>query len=110
MSGPPLWQRQVHRVVGAVGPRVESVTARDEFAIAVGLVRTVSGTLRRRYERESRRALHLFNLPAGSDVRALRNQIASLERQVRDLGKTMEDGPPGSRSGGAPRARVRPAR
>jgi predicted transcriptional regulator len=106
MTGPPRWQRQVNRVVGAVGPRIESVTARDEFAIAVGLARTVRGTLRRRYERESRRALHLLNLPAGTDVRALRNQVASLEREVRDLGKVLHDG----KAGGAPRARVRPAR
>jgi predicted transcriptional regulator len=106
MTGPPRWQRQVNRVVGAVAPRVEAVTARDEFAIAVGLARTVRGTLRRRYERESRRALHLLNLPAGTDVRALRNQVASLEREVRDLGKVLHDG----KAGGAPRARVRPAR
>jgi predicted transcriptional regulator len=103
MSGAPIWQRQVNRVVGAVGPRVEAVTARDEFAIAVGLARTVQGTLRRRYERESRRALHLLNLPAGSDVRALRNQVASLEREVRNLGKVLHDG----KAGGAPRARER---
>ena len=75
-----------------VGPPIESVTRRDEFAIAVGLARTLQGELRRRYERQSKRALHLFNLPAGSDVRALRQQIASLERQLRDLTKIVEDG------------------
>lgn len=106
MNGAPRWQRQVNRVVQRVGPRVEAVAARDEFAIAVGLARTVQGTLRRRYERESRRALHLLNLPAGSDVRALRNQVASLEREVRDLGKVLQDGPARE----VPRARVRPAR
>ena len=91
MSGPPRWQRGVGRVVNLVGPQVEAVTQRDEFAIAVGLARTVQGDLRRRYERQSRRVLHLFNLPAGSDILALRQQIASLERQLRDLGKTVED-------------------
>jgi hypothetical protein len=106
MNGAPLWQRQVGRVVNAIGPRIESVTQRDEFAIAVGVARTVQGTLSRRFERQSRRALHLLNLPAGSDVRALRNQVASLERQVRELGKALEDGPARE----APRARVRPAR
>ncbi|MDQ1515668.1 MAG: hypothetical protein QOE80_1498, partial [Actinomycetota bacterium] len=50
-----------------------------------------------------RRALHLLNLPAGSDVRALRNQVASLEREVRNLGKVLHDG----KAGGAPRARER---
>jgi len=91
MSGPPRWQRGVGRVVNLVGPPVEAVTRRDEFAIAVGLARTVSGELRRRFERQSKRALHLFNLPAGSDIRALRQQVASLERQLRDLGKLVEE-------------------
>ena len=90
MSGPPRWQREVGRVLNLVGPPLEAVTRRDEFAIAVGLARTVRGDLSRRFERQSRRALHLFNLPAGSDIRALRNQIAGLERQIRDLGKTLE--------------------
>ena len=94
MSGPPRWQREVGRVVNIVGPRVEAVTRRDEFAIAVGLARTVRGELQRRYERQSKRALHLFNLPAGSDIRALRRQIASLERQLRDLGKLVEEQAP----------------
>ena len=89
---PPRWQREVGRVVNLVGPRLEAATKRDEFAIAVGLARTVQGDLRRRFERSSKRALHLFNLPAGSDIRALRQQIASLERQLRDLGKSVEDG------------------
>jgi hypothetical protein len=90
MSGPPRWQRGVGRAVDLVGPRLEALSRRDEFAIAVGLLRTAQGALGRRYERESRRALHLLNLPAGSDVRALRNQIASLERQVRELGKGLD--------------------
>ena len=90
MGGPPRWQREVGRVMNLVGPPLEAVARRDEFAIAVGLARTVRGDLQRRFERQSRRALHLFNLPAGSDIRALRNQIAGLERQIRDLGKSLE--------------------
>jgi hypothetical protein len=91
---PPRWQREVGRVVNLVNPRLEAVTQRDEFAIAVGLARTVRGELQRRFERQSKRALHLFNLPAGSDIRALRQQVASLERQVRDLGKLVEESAP----------------
>jgi hypothetical protein len=78
---PPRWQREVGRVVNLVNPRLEAVTQRDEFAIAVGLARTVRGELQRRFERQSKRALHLFNLPAGSDIRALRQQVAHLTFQ-----------------------------
>ena len=94
MSRPPRWQREVGRVVNLVGPPVEAVTRRDEFAIAVGLARTVRGELQRRFERQSKRALHLFNLPAGSDIRALRQQVASLERQLRDVAKLVEESAP----------------
>jgi hypothetical protein len=95
---PPRWQREVGRVVNLVNPRLEAVTRRDEFAIAVGLARTMRGELQRRFERQSKRALHLFNLPAGSDIRALRQQVASLERQLRDLGKLVEESAPDGRA------------
>ena len=91
---PPRWQREVGRLVNLVGPPVAAVTRRDEFAIAVGLARTVRGELQRRFERQSKRALHLFNLPAGSDIRALRQQVASLERQLRDVAKLVEESAP----------------
>jgi hypothetical protein len=91
---PPRWQREVGRIVNLVGPPVEAVTRRDEFAIAVGLARTVRGELQRRFERQSQRALHLFNLPAGSDIRALRQQVASLERQLREVAKLVEESAP----------------
>jgi hypothetical protein len=91
---PPRWQREVGRIVNLVGPPVEAVTRRDEFAIAVGLARTVRGELQRRFERQSKRALHLFNLPAGSDIRALRQQVASLERQLREVAKLVEESAP----------------
>ena len=94
---PPRWQQQAGRILNLVNPPLEAVTRREDFAIAVGLARTVQGELRRRYERQSRRVLHLFNLPAGSDILALRQQIASLERQLRDLGKLVEDADGGVR-------------
>jgi polyhydroxyalkanoate synthesis regulator phasin len=45
----------------------------------------------RTLESVSRRLLHLLNLPAGSDIRRLREQIARLERQVVALSKDLDD-------------------
>ena len=39
----------------------------------------------REVERRSRRFLHAVNLPTATDVRRLSEQVASLQRQVRDL-------------------------
>jgi hypothetical protein len=42
-------------------------------------------------ERNLRRILHAWNVPAGSDVKRVSEQIASLERRVRDLSKHVEE-------------------
>lgn len=91
MASTPWWQRQLNGALKTVNPRLEAAVHRDEFAVAVGLARNIGGAARRRFERSSRRALHLFNLPAGSDVTLLFGQIASLERQLRELTKAIEE-------------------
>ena len=36
-------------------------------------------------ERRTRRVLHMVNLPTATDVRRLSEQVASLQREVREL-------------------------
>ena len=38
-----------------------------------------------------RQYLDFWNLPVGGDIKQLQEQIASLERRVRDLSKRLED-------------------
>lgn len=87
MVGVPRWRQIVARVDGFVGPRADELVRGEAFAIASGLARRTQRDLRRVTERVSRRAWHLLNLPAGSDVNRLLAEIASLQRQVRDLDK-----------------------
>lgn len=102
----PLWRQAVDAADKAVGPRLESAVRSDGFAVAVGLAVKARQELARRSEQASRRALHLVNLPAGSDMTRLMTQIAQLERQVKDLRKVIQEGDRGGSSNGA----VRPAR
>jgi hypothetical protein len=93
----------------------------EQFAIAAGIVTRVQRTARRSAERTTRRLLHLANLPAGSDVTRLLNEIGALQAQVRELSRQVErqraEGSTG-RGGGADGAatgldrpaRTRPAR
>jgi uncharacterized protein HemX len=39
----------------------------------------------------SRRVLHLVNLPAGTDIRGVRQQLARLERQIDQLSGEMAE-------------------
>ena len=90
MTTAPLWRRSFDLVEQAVASRLESIVRTEGFAVAVGLSAQTQREIRRRTERATRRAWHLLNLPAGSDVTRLMSQIAELERQVRDLTRAVE--------------------
>jgi hypothetical protein len=81
-SNQPLWLRAVLRAERAVGTRVESAVRTDTYFDAVSRLNRLNGQVNRAAEDVSRRWLHLFNLPAGSDVRRLREQLSRMERRL----------------------------
>src|SRR3954468_2862506 len=84
-SNKPLWLRTVLRLERAVGGPVESAVRSDAY---FGTVATVSRVRRKAIntvEGVSRRGLHLFNLPAGTDVRRMREQLSRMERRLDQL-------------------------
>ena len=91
MSEPPLWQRAVVGAQARTTPILRAAVDRQEVAAGIGLLQTLRGIVVRTTEAPSRRLLHLFNLPAGSDVNRMLIQIASLERELRELSKRIED-------------------
>jgi len=88
---PPLWLKLVYRVERAIGEPVEwavrSETYFDAVTIANRLQRKTTETL----EGLSRRGLHLLNLPAGTDVRRMREQLSRMERRLSQLADGMEE-------------------
>jgi hypothetical protein len=66
-SGPPLWLQAVYRL--EVVSQANRARAR-----AIGAVEGVS-----------RRGLHLLNLPAGTDIRRVREQLSRMERRMNAL-------------------------
>ncbi len=90
-SSPPLWRQAFDTAERAVAIPLESVVRSELFFDLVAVTtRARKGTFART-ERLSRRALHLINLPAGSDMRRLGEQVARLERRVITLSKQLED-------------------
>jgi hypothetical protein len=87
----PIWRSAFDAVERTVGPQVDRLVRSEGFAVAVGLAQTVQRDVAKRTERLSRRAWHLVNLPAGSDVNRLLAQMGSVQRQVRELEKRLED-------------------
>lgn len=87
---PPAWRRVVDAVDARVSPPVEGAVQTDLFADALALVLRGRRAVLREVERQQRRALHLVNLPAASDVKRLSDQIAALQRQTRALEHQLE--------------------
>jgi hypothetical protein len=69
---------------------LEALVRTEAFLDAVTLSTRAQRGAAARLERVSRRALHLLNLPAGSDMRRVNDQLARLDRHVLALTKQLE--------------------
>lgn len=83
--------RRIYDAVEAqITPRVESAVHSPEFAAAVTVVVRARAQVGRGIDSVNARLWHLINLPAGTDVKRLRRQLGSLDREVRQLAMELE--------------------
>ena len=87
---PPLWLRLVLRAERAIGRPVEAAVHSDAYFDVVAELNTAATRLGGAAETAPRRGWHLLNLPAGTDVRRLREQMARMDRRIVRLGKELE--------------------
>jgi hypothetical protein len=81
----PLWLRVVLKVERAVGEPIEAAVHSDTYFDLVSTTTRVRRKVGGAAEGVSRRCLHMLNLPAGSDIRRLRQQLARMERRLNEL-------------------------
>ena len=98
-SNQPLLVRGVNRVEALIGPTLEDVVRSEAVGLGLAVAVRFRRGLAARAERLSRHALHTLNLPAGSDIRRLLAQGAMIEREVRQLGKAIDDSRAGQELG-----------
>lgn len=89
-TGQPLWLRLILRFERAIGVPVESAVRSDTYFDLVAHANRTRARLTEVAEGVTEDWLRLFNLPAGSDVRRLREQLARVERQLAALMKDLE--------------------
>jgi hypothetical protein len=77
----------VERVVG--GP-VETAVHSNAYFDVVTEVRRGTRRLTDAVEGVSKRGLHLLNLPAGTDIRRVREQLARMDRRLLEISKELE--------------------
>ena len=84
-TAPPAWRQGYDAVEAMVGPPLEQLVRSDQFAQGVAVLTRLRRQLEAQAARTSRQVLHGLNLPAGSDVTRLLNEIGELRKQVRQL-------------------------
>jgi hypothetical protein len=87
----PLWLRLVLRFERAIGVPVESAVHSDAYFDLLTHANRTRARLTEVAEGLTQEWLHLLNLPASSDVKRLRVQLARVERQLGRLTKEIEE-------------------
>ena len=87
----PLWLKVVHGVERTVGAPVESAVRSDIYFDLVTTLTRATSKAKGTAESLSRRGLHLINLPAGSDVSRLREQLLRMERRLNQLTENVDE-------------------
>ena len=90
----PRWQRLVVAAQREVSVRTRAALDREDVMGALAGVRVATGSVLRAGERPLGALIHLAQLPTTADLRAMHRQVASLEREVRELRKQVADTTP----------------
>ena len=85
MADKPLWRQAFDAVEQRAAGPVEAGAHSDVFGDLVTLNVRLARRAQQVVERRTRRVLHMVNLPTATDVRRLSEQVAALQRQVREL-------------------------
>jgi hypothetical protein len=97
-KGVPFWLEAVRSFERAVGVPVERFVTSDAYFDLLPHLNRTQAQLEEAAAAATERWYRLLNLPTGSDVRQLREQLSRLERQVEKLTKQLaERQPPAAR-------------
>jgi hypothetical protein len=84
------WLKLVLRLERAIGSPVESAVHSDAYFDVVAELNRGSRRLTDALESVSKRGLHMLNLPAGTDIRRVREQLARMDRRLLQMSKELE--------------------
>lgn len=87
----PLWKKAFDAVEKQSGPALTKLLARPDVIEAMTLAMAVRKRAIDDLGQLIRRNLHSVNLPSGTDVQKVSNQIAGLERQIRLLNRRIDE-------------------
>jgi hypothetical protein len=89
-SGPPLWRRTFDTVERPIASVSEAWLQTDTFMDALAVGFRLQRRMTSQFERGVQAWVGAWGIPTRGDVTALVNQVASLERKVRELERELQ--------------------
>jgi hypothetical protein len=87
----PTWLEAVQRFERAIGEPIEEFVRSDTYFDLMTQAKRARARFTRVFEEVQEEWLHLFNLPAASDVRRLREQLGRVERRLDQVARDVAD-------------------
>jgi hypothetical protein len=84
------WLKLVLRLERIIGAPVETAVHSDAYFDVVAELNRGTRRLTGALECVSKRGLHLLNLPAGTDIGRVREQLARMDRRLLQISKELE--------------------
>jgi hypothetical protein len=86
---PPLWLDAVRKFERAIGDPIESIVTSDAYFDAMTRLKRAQSQVTGAVEDVTNDVYRMFNIPAGSDVRKLREQLSRMERRLEAMSKEL---------------------
>jgi hypothetical protein len=85
MTDKPMWRAPYDAAERFMGPQADAFVRSDHFASIASALTGIQRVVGRGIDDIATAMWHLVNLPAGTDVQKLRQQVGALDREVRRL-------------------------
>ena len=86
---PPLWLDAVRKLERAIGDPIESIVTSEAYFDAMTRFKRAQSQVTGAVENVTNDVYRMFNIPAGSDVRKLREQLSRMERRLEAMSKEL---------------------
>jgi hypothetical protein len=88
-QAPPLWLDAVRRFERAIGVPIESAVTSDAYFDALTRLKRAHAQVASVVENVTDDVFRMLNVPAGSDVRRMREQLSRMERRLEAMSKEL---------------------
>jgi hypothetical protein len=87
----PMWRRVFDSLDAEIAPQLESFVRTSQFADAMALMNKLNRQAVKVMMDANRQILEFWNLPSRAEIAELKQQLASVDRQLHTMNKALKE-------------------